>query len=90
MIFLSHRMKEHPLYYHIYNGLFLEIDALKDYARETQGARRESNHYINRMNAEKISSSETSMIRPRDIMMSILKDMKHPRHANAIQIRNYL
>ena len=52
------------------------IDALKDYARETPEARREATHDINRMNAEKITSSEASMIKLRDIMMSILKDMK--------------
>ena len=52
------------------------IDALKDYARETPEARREATHDINRMNAEKITASEASMIRLRDIMMSILKDMK--------------
>ncbi len=52
------------------------IDALKDYVWETQEARREANHDINRMNAEKITASEASMIRLRDIMMSILKDMK--------------
>ena len=52
------------------------IDALKDYARETPEARREATHDINRINAEKITSSEASMIRLRDIMMSILKDMK--------------
>ena len=52
------------------------IDALKDYVRETPEARREANHDINRMNAEKITASEASMIRLRDIMMSILRDMK--------------
>lgn len=52
------------------------IDALKDYVRETPEARREANHDINRMNAEKITASEASMIKLRDIMMSILKDMK--------------
>lgn len=52
------------------------IDSLKDYARKTPEARREANHDINRMNAEKITASEASMIRLRDIMMSILKDMK--------------
>ena len=52
------------------------IDALKDYARETPEARREATHDINRMNAEKITASEASMIKLRDIMMSILKDMK--------------
>lgn len=49
-----------------------EIDVLKDYARETLEARRETNHDINRMNAEKITASEASMIRLRDIMMSVL------------------
>ena len=49
---------------------------LKEYARENPEARREANHDINRMNAEKITASEASMIRLRDIMMSILKDMK--------------
>ena len=52
------------------------IDALKDYVRDTPEARREATHDINRMNAEKITASEASMIRLRDIMMSILKDMK--------------
>ena len=52
------------------------IDALKDYAREIPEARREAAHDINRMNAEKITASEASMIKLRDIMMSILKDMK--------------
>lgn len=52
------------------------IDALKDYARETPEVRRKANHDINRMNAEKITSSEASMTKLRDIMMSILKDMK--------------
>lgn len=52
------------------------IDALKDYAKETPAARREANHDINRMNAEKITSAEASMIKLRDIMMRILKDMK--------------
>lgn len=52
------------------------IDALKDYARETPEVRREANHDINRMNAEKITSTEASVTKLRDIMMSILKDMK--------------
>lgn len=52
------------------------IDTLKDYARETPDARKEATHDINRMNAEKITASEASIIRLRDIMMSILKDMK--------------
>ena len=52
------------------------IGALKDYVRATPEARREATHDINRMNAEKITASEASMIKLRDIMMSILKDMK--------------
>ena len=48
------------------------IDALKEYARENPEARIEANHDINRMNAEKITASEASMIRLRDIMMSIM------------------
>lgn len=52
------------------------IDALKDYAKETPEIRKEANHDINRINAEKITFSEASMIKLRDIMMSILKDMK--------------
>ena len=48
------------------------IDALKDYARETPEARREATHEINRMNAEKITATEASMIRLRDIMMSVM------------------
>lgn len=52
------------------------IDTLKDYAKETPAARREANHDINRMNAEKITSDEASMMKLRDIMMRILKDMK--------------
>lgn len=48
------------------------IDALKDYTRETPDVRREATHDINRMNAEKITVSEASMIRLRDIMMSIM------------------
>lgn len=52
------------------------IDTLKDYAKETPTARKEAIHDINRMNAEKITSDEASMIKLRDIMMRILKDMK--------------
>lgn len=52
------------------------IDALKNFVREKPEARREANHDINRMNAEKITASEASMIKLRDIMMSILRDMK--------------
>ncbi len=52
------------------------INALKNFARETPEAHREATYDINRMNAEKITVSEASMIRLRDIMMSILKDMK--------------
>ena len=48
------------------------IDALKDYARDTLEARRAATHDINRMNAEKITSSEASIIRLRDIMMSVM------------------
>ena len=48
------------------------IDALKEYARENPEARIEANHDINRMNAEKITASKASMIRLRDIMMSIM------------------
>ena len=48
------------------------IDALKDYARKTPKARGEATHDINRMNAEKITASEASMIRLRDIMMSVM------------------
>ncbi len=52
------------------------IDTLKDYVREIPEARREASHDINRMTAEKITSTEASMTKLRDIMMSILKDMK--------------
>ena len=52
------------------------IDTLKDYAREIPEVCREATHGINRMNVEKITASEASMIKLRDIMMSILKDMK--------------
>lgn len=52
------------------------IDALKDYAKETPEVRRDAVHNINRMNAGKITSTEASMTKLRDIMMNILKDMK--------------
>lgn len=52
------------------------VDTLKDYAKETPAARKEAIHDINRMNAEKITSDEASMMKLRDIMMRILKDMK--------------
>lgn len=48
------------------------IDALKDYAWETSKISRKANHDINRMTFEKITSSEVSMIRLRDIMMSVM------------------
>ena len=51
------------------------IDVIKGYAKETPEVRRKAAHDINRMNAEKITSSEASMIKLRDIMMNILKDM---------------
>lgn len=41
---------------------------MKDYARETPEVRRDAVHDINRMNAEKITSTEASMIKLRDIM----------------------
>lgn len=52
------------------------IDTLKDYARETPEAHRKAVHDINRMNAEKITASEASITKLRDIMMSVLRDMK--------------
>lgn len=52
------------------------IDALKDYTKEIPAALKEASHDINRMNAEKITSDEASIIKLRDIMMRILKDMK--------------
>ena len=64
------------------------IDALKDYARETPEARREATHDINRMNAEKITSSEASMTKLRDIMMSILRDMKEAYENKSSDIDN--
>lgn len=60
------------------------IDALKDYARETPEVRREANHDINRMNAEKISSTEASMVKLRDIMMSILRDIKEAYNSEPV------
>lgn len=52
------------------------IDVLRDYARETPEARREAKHDMNRMSAEKVTSSEASLVKLRDIMMSVLKDMR--------------
>lgn len=62
------------------------IDALKDYAKETPEVRREANHDINLMNAEKITSTESSMIKLRDIMMNILRDMKEAYDSNSADI----
>ena len=64
------------------------IDALKGYARVTPEARRETTYDINRMNAEKITASDASMIRLRDIMMSILKDMKEAYDSKPSDINN--
>ena len=50
--------------------------SLNSFIWETPEARRKANHDINRMTAEKITASEASMNKLRDIMMSILKDMK--------------
>lgn len=52
------------------------IDTLKGYAMERPEVRRDAVHDINHMNAEKITSTEASMTKLRDIMMNILKDMK--------------
>ena len=52
------------------------IDSLKNYAMEAPEVRRDAVHDINRMSAEKITSTEASMTKLRDIMMNILKDMK--------------
>ena len=68
------------------------IDALKEYARDNPEARIEANHDINRMNAEKITASETSMIRLRDIMMSIMfeqaKEIRNERPVTTNDMSN--
>ena len=70
------------------------IDGLKDYVKETPEARREANHNINRMNAEKITASEASMIRLRDIMMSIMleqaKEIRNDRPITTEDMSNII
>ena len=70
------------------------IDALKDYVRGTPEARREATHDINRMNAEKITASEVSMIRLRDIMMSIMleqvKEIRNERPVTTEDMSNII
>lgn len=62
------------------------IDALKDYTKETPAAQKEAIHDINRMNAEKVTSDEASIIKLRDIIMRILKDMKEAYDNNPADI----